>query len=41
MKVIVIMEQKIQTLFHIFAGESLTKIIQELGVGKQPVSIWK
>lgn len=35
------MEQKLQPLFCIDAGESLTKIAQELGVGKQTVSNWK
>ena len=40
-KVTVTMEQKLQALFRIDAGESLTKIAQELGVGKQTVSDWK
>jgi len=40
-KVTVAMEQKLQTLFRIDAGESLTKIAQELRVGKQTVSDWK
>jgi hypothetical protein len=37
-KVTVTMKQKIQALFRIDAGESLTKIEQKLGVGKQTVS---
>jgi hypothetical protein len=32
--VTVTMKQKLQALFRIIAGESLTKIAQELGVGK-------
>jgi len=40
-KVTVTMEQKLQALFCIDAGESLTKIAHELGVGKQTVSDWK
>ncbi|KAJ8895620.1 hypothetical protein PR048_000956 [Dryococelus australis] len=34
-KVIVTMEQKLQALFRIGAGESQTKIANDLGVGKQ------
>lgn len=35
------MEQKLQALFRIDAGKLLTKITQELRVGKQAVSDWK
>lgn len=40
-KVTVTMEQKLQALFRIDAGESLTTIANDLGVGKQTVSDWK
>jgi len=35
------MEQKLQALFRINTGESVTKIAQKLRVGKQIVSDWK
>lgn len=35
------MEQKLQALYRIEAGELLTKIVQKFGVGKQTVSDWK
>jgi hypothetical protein len=37
-KMTVAMEQILQALFHIDAGESLTKIAYELVVGEQTVS---
>ena len=38
-KVTVTMEQKLQALFRIDAGESLTKIAQGLGVGLSLIHI--
>ena len=37
-KVTVTIEEKLQAWFRIDAGESLAKMAQELGVGKQTVS---
>ena len=39
-KVTETMEQKLLAWFRIDAGETLTKIVQDLGVGKQTLSDW-
>nr|CAI5824570.1 unnamed protein product [Callosobruchus analis] len=40
-KVTVTIEQKLQALLRIDAGETLTRIATDLGVGKQTVCDWK